>query len=106
METLARFTAELYKFISITRCNYSLPDVQRNFVKNTGTTYSEVSNMRLQRKTHRIKNETKSNFLSKIIKVHKVDFKLKGFNDKNAKKTDTYVINQRKSGTRYINKLY
>ena len=55
METLARFTAELYKFISITRCNYNLPDVQRNFVKNTGKTYSEISNMRLKRRTHRIK---------------------------------------------------
>ena len=48
--------------------------------------------MRLQRKTHRIKNETKSNFLRKIIKVHKVDFKLKEFNDKNAKK-DGYLSN-------------
>ena len=55
METLARFTAELYKFISITRCNYNLPYVQQNFVKNTGKTYSEISNMRLKRRTHRIK---------------------------------------------------
>ena len=55
METLARFTAELYKFISITRCNYNLPDVQQNFVRNTGKTYSEISNMRLKRRTHRIK---------------------------------------------------
>ena len=86
METLARFTAELYKFISISRCNYNLPDVQRNFVKNTGKTYSEISNMRLQ------KNETKSNFLRKIIKVHKVDFKLKEFNDRNAK-IDGYLSN-------------
>ena len=55
MGTLARFTAELYKFISITRCNYNLPDVQQKFVKNTGKTYSEISNMRLKRRTHRIK---------------------------------------------------
>ena len=55
MKTLARFTAELYKFISITRCNYNLPYVQQNFVRNTGKTYSEISNMRLKRRTHRIK---------------------------------------------------
>ena len=55
METLARFTAELYKFISITRCNCNLPDVQQNIVQNTGKTYSEISNMRLKRRTHRIK---------------------------------------------------
>ena len=48
METLARFTAELRKFISITRCNNNLPDVQQNFVENTGKTYSEISNVRLQ----------------------------------------------------------
>ena len=36
METLARFTAELYEFISIRRCNKNLPDDKRNFVKNTG----------------------------------------------------------------------
>ena len=86
METLARFTAELYKFISITRCNYNLPDVQRNFVKNTGKIYSEISNMRLKRRTHRIKNRTKRDFLPKMIKVYKVDFKLKEFNEKDAKK--------------------
>ena len=48
METLARFTAELHKFISITRCNNKLPDVQQNFVENTGKTYSEISNVRSQ----------------------------------------------------------
>ena len=57
MKTLARFTAELYKFISITRCNYNLPDVQQNFVKNTGKTYTEISNMRLKRRTCGIKNK-------------------------------------------------
>ena len=86
MKTLARFTAELYKFISITRCNYNLPDIQQKFVKNTGKTYSEISNMRLKRRTHRIKNRTKRDFLPKMIKVCKVDFKLKEFNEKDAKK--------------------
>ena len=86
MKTLARFTAELYKFISITRCNYNLPYVQQNFVRNTGKTYSEISNMRLKRRTHRIKNRTKRDFLRKMIKVCKADFKLKEFNEKDAKK--------------------
>ena len=62
--------------------------------------------MRLKRRTHRIKNRPKRDFLPKMIKVCKVDFKLKEFNEKDAKTTDTYLINQRKSGTKYINKLY
>ena len=86
MGILARFTAELYKFISITRCNYNLPDVQQKFVKNTGKTYSEISNMRLKGRIHRIKNGTKSDFLRKMNKVYKVDFKLKDFNEKDQKK--------------------
>ena len=63
METIARFTAELCKFISITRCNYNLPDVQWNF-----------------------------DFLCKMIKVYKVDFKLKEVNEKDAK-NDGYLPN-------------
>ena len=42
--------------------------------------------MRLKRRTHRIKNGTKSDFLPKMIKVYKADFKRREFNKKDAKK--------------------
>ena len=48
--------------------------------------------MRLKGRTHRIENGTKSYFLHKMIKVCKVDFKLKKFNGKDAK-NDGYLPN-------------